>query len=83
MPCIQVDVKVTPHKLAIHVAKAEASKSEVIMNAPKHYPECTEDTPNPDLNLPIEVIRGKTSYHLWHQTSQTIYISTPQQSSLV
>ncbi|MEH1966574.1 MULTISPECIES: hypothetical protein [unclassified Nostoc] len=82
MPCIQVDVKVTPHK-AIHAPKAEASKSEVIMDALNHYPECTEDMPNPDLNPSIELIKGRTSHHLWHQMSQTIYISTPQHSSLV
>jgi hypothetical protein len=89
MPCIQVDVKIKAHlhkKLAIHAAKAEASKSEVIMNL-NHYPECTEDMLNPDLNPPTEVIRGRISHHLWHQiwhqTSQIIYISPPQQSSLV
>jgi hypothetical protein len=81
MPCIQVGVRIPPHlhkKLAIHAPKAEASKSKVIINAFAHYLECTQDMPNGDWNPRIEVIRGGTSHHLWHQTSQTIYISTPQ-----
>ncbi|MEH2262899.1 hypothetical protein [Nostoc sp.] len=81
MPCIQVGVRIPPHlhkKLAIDAAKVEASKYKVIINAFAHYLECTEDRPNPDWNPPIEVKRGRTSHYLWHQTSQTIYISTPQ-----
>ncbi|WP_196510420.1 hypothetical protein [Nostoc sp. NZL] len=50
MPCIQVDVKIPPHlhkKLAVYAAKAEAFKSEVIMNALNHCRDYTEDVPNP------------------------------------
>ena len=49
MPCIQVDVQIPPHlhkKLAVHAAKAEAFKSEVIVNALNHY-QYAEDVPNP------------------------------------
>ncbi len=48
MSSISVGVRLPPHlyeKLAFHSAKANASKSEVIVSALAHYLGCAEDMP--------------------------------------